>query len=105
MGTGQCKDSVNEFSLCHVAKCYKKFKIYSSKLINTWYCYLHSWSTIHKQTVVKWYCVMNASKLYMVLLLHSLSTIHKQTVAKWYCVVNASKLYMVLLSTQLIHHS
>ena len=41
-----------------------------------------------------WYCY-----------LHSLSTIHKQTVVKWYCVVNASKLYMVLLSTQLIHHS
>ena len=34
----------------------------------TWYCYLHSLSTIHKQTVVKWYCVVNASKLYMVLL-------------------------------------
>ena len=25
--------------------------------------------------------------------------------AKWCCVVNASKLYKVLLSTQLIHHS
>ena len=131
----------------------------------TRYCYLHSLSTIHKQTVVKWYHVVNASKLYMGTViytayppfinrqlsngtmwwmhlnctrycyLHSLSTIHKQTVVKWYRVVNASKLYMgtviytayppfisrqlsngtvwwmhlnctwVLLSTQLIHHS
>ena len=71
----------------------------------TWYCYLHSLSTIHKQTVVKWYCVVNASKLYVVPLSTQLITIHKQTVVKRYCVVNASKLYMVLLSTQLIHHS
>ena len=41
-----------------------------------------------------WYCY-----------LHSLSTIHKQTVVKWYCMVNASKLYTVMLSAQLIHHS
>ena len=60
-------------------------------------------STIHKQTVVKWHCVVNASKLYGTVkcYLHSLSTIHKQTVVKWHCVVNASKLYMVLLTIQL----
>ena len=61
--------------------------------------------------LAKWYCVVNTSKLYTVLLctqycyLHSLSIIHKQTVVKWYCVVNAStcKLYIALLSTQLIY--